>query len=154
MQQTRTWSDGVETGTTGTASPFYVDFDAVEEMQISTGGADVTMQTPGAVINLISKSGTNQFHGSTRLLVADRSLSSTNVTDDLRNQGASLGRTLNRNATRNQGDVTAATKTGPYPMDRVLWPGGLGTRAATVLAGETLHEPRWLQHTMRCPQSP
>src|SRR5262245_48473033 len=35
------------------ASPTYYDFDAFEEMQISTGGADVTMQTAGVGINLV-----------------------------------------------------------------------------------------------------
>src|SRR5262249_37920745 len=43
------------------ASPIYFDFDAFEEMQISTGGADVTMQSPGVAVNLVPKSGTHRL---------------------------------------------------------------------------------------------
>ena len=44
-------------------SPVYYDFDAFEEMQISTGGADVTMQSPGVGVNLVTKSGTDKLQG-------------------------------------------------------------------------------------------
>ena len=47
-------------------SPVYYDFDAFEEMQISTGGADVTMQSPGVGVNLVTKSGTDRLKGSGR----------------------------------------------------------------------------------------
>ncbi len=72
-------------------SPVYFDFDAFEEMQISTGGADVTMQSPGVGVNLVTKSGTDQIRGSGRYYVTDQSLQSFNVTDELRRQGASTG---------------------------------------------------------------
>ena len=39
-------------------SPTYYDFDAFEEMTINTGGVDVTQQTGGVGINLVTKSGT------------------------------------------------------------------------------------------------
>jgi hypothetical protein len=51
------------------ASPVYYDFDAFEEMQITTGGADVTMQTAGVGVNLITKSGSDKFKGSGRYYV-------------------------------------------------------------------------------------
>jgi carboxypeptidase family protein len=72
-------------------SPVYFDFDAFEEMQISTGGADVSMQSPGVAVNLVTKSGTDQFKGSTRYYVTDDTFQSINVTDDLRRQGATTG---------------------------------------------------------------
>ena len=57
------WSlDGVDItdmAATG-ASPSYYDFDAFEEMTITTGGVDVTQQTGGVGINLVTKSGTRQ----------------------------------------------------------------------------------------------
>src|SRR5262245_1653419 len=63
------WSlDGVDItdmAATG-ASPTYYDFDAFEEMTITTGGVDVTQQTGGVGINLITKSGSDRFRGSSR----------------------------------------------------------------------------------------
>ncbi len=73
------------------ASPVYYDFDAFEEMQISTGGADVTMQTAGVGINLVTKSGSDKFKGSGRYYVTDKKFQSVNVTDALRASGASSG---------------------------------------------------------------
>jgi len=88
------WSlDGIDItdmAATG-ASPVYYDFDAFEEMQISTGGADVTMQSPGVSIGLVTKSGTDKFKGSARYYVTDEKYQSTNINDTLRRQGASSG---------------------------------------------------------------
>jgi len=88
------WSlDGVDItdmAATG-ASPSYYDFDAFEEMTITTGGVDVTQQTGGVGINLVTKSGSDKFRGSSRFYVTDDSLESQNVTDALRQQGATSG---------------------------------------------------------------
>ena len=63
------WSlDGVDItdmAATG-SSPNYYDFDTFEEMTINTGGVDVTQQTGGVGINLVTKSGTDRFKGSSR----------------------------------------------------------------------------------------
>jgi hypothetical protein len=84
--------DGVDiTDMAALASPVYYDFDAFEEMQISTGGADVTMQTPGVGINIVTKSGTDRFRGSARFYLTDDSVESVNISDELRRQGASSG---------------------------------------------------------------
>ncbi len=72
-------------------SPVYYDFDAFEEMQISTGGADVTMMTPGVGINLVTKSGTDRLRGSSRGYFTNDKFESKNVTDALRKQGATSG---------------------------------------------------------------
>jgi hypothetical protein len=64
-----TWNiDGVnitDNGATG-SSPTYYDFDAFEEMQITTGGSDPRIQTPGVQLNMVTKRGTNDFKGSAR----------------------------------------------------------------------------------------
>jgi hypothetical protein len=73
------------------ASPIYYDFDSFAEMQISTGGADVTMQTAGAGVNLVTKSGSDKFKGSARYFVTDQKFQGVNVTDALRLQGATSG---------------------------------------------------------------
>src|SRR5262249_46622285 len=63
------WSlDGVDItdmSATG-ASPSYYDFDAFQEMTITTGGVDVTQQTGGVGINLVTKSGSDKLRGSSR----------------------------------------------------------------------------------------
>ncbi|MEP7118779.1 MAG: TonB-dependent receptor, partial [Acidobacteriota bacterium] len=88
------WSlDGVDItdmAATG-ASPSYYDFDAFEEMTITTGGVDVTQQTGGVGINLVTKSGSDRFKGSSRFYATDEKLESQNVTDVLRLQGATSG---------------------------------------------------------------
>ena len=72
-------------------SPVYFDFDAFEEMQISTGGADVTMMTPGVGLNLVTKSGTDRLRGSARYYYTDDQFEAVNLTDSLRTQGATSG---------------------------------------------------------------
>jgi Carboxypeptidase regulatory-like domain/TonB-dependent Receptor Plug Domain len=88
------WSlDGVDItdmSATG-ASPSYYDFDAFEEMTINTGGVDVTQQTGGVGINLVTKSGSDRFRGSSRFYVTDDSMESNNIDDSLRRQGATSG---------------------------------------------------------------
>ena len=88
------WSlDGVDItdmSATG-ASPSYYDFDAFQEMTINTGGVDVSQQTGGVGINLVTKSGTDRFKGSTRYYWTGERFQSNNITDDLRAQGASSG---------------------------------------------------------------
>src|SRR5437870_894372 len=62
--------DGVnitDMGATG-SSPTYYDFDSFEEMQVTTGGSDPRIQTPGVQLNMVTKRGTNEFRGSGRYL--------------------------------------------------------------------------------------
>ena len=73
------------------SSPSYFDFDAFEEMTITTGGVDVTQQTGGVGINLVTKSGSDRFKGSSRFYVTDQKFESNNIDDTLRAQGASSG---------------------------------------------------------------
>ena len=80
-------TDMVATG----ASPIYYDFDMLAEMQVTTGGADVTQQTGGVGINLVTRSGTDRHTGNARFLVTDKSLEDDNITDALQAQGAGAG---------------------------------------------------------------
>ena len=88
------WSiDGVDItdmSATG-ASPIYYDFDMLEEVQVSTGGADVTQQTGGVGINLVMKSGTDRFKGSARYYNTDDRFESDNITGQIRDDGAGSG---------------------------------------------------------------
>jgi hypothetical protein len=55
--------------TLGNGSPTYYDFDQFEELQILTGGNDVTKNTPGISISLVTKRGANEMRGSGRFLL-------------------------------------------------------------------------------------
>src|SRR4051812_454939 len=88
------WSiDGVDMtdlAATGSSASYY-DFDSFQEMTITTGGVDVTQQTGGVGINLVTKSGSDRFKGSSRFYVTDQKLESNNIDDTLRAQGATAG---------------------------------------------------------------
>jgi hypothetical protein len=88
------WSiDGVDItdmSATG-ASPIYYDFDMLEEMQVTTGGADVTQQTGGVGINLVMKSGTDRFKGSARYYITDEQFQGDNINDEIRRDNAGSG---------------------------------------------------------------
>jgi hypothetical protein len=61
--------DGVsvtDMGATGSSSTYY-DFDAFQEMQMTTGGTDPSIGAPGVTINMVTKRGTNEVHGSARI---------------------------------------------------------------------------------------
>ncbi len=64
-----TWNvDGVnitDMGAVG-SSPLYFDFDSFEEMQVTTGGSDPRIMTPGVQLNMVTKRGTNDFRDSGR----------------------------------------------------------------------------------------
>jgi hypothetical protein len=88
------WSlDGVDItdmSATG-ASPTYYDFDAFQEMTINTGGVDVTQQTGGVGVNLVTKSGTDRFKGSGRVYNTNDAFEANNITDTMRQNGATSG---------------------------------------------------------------
>src|SRR6266571_1873365 len=60
--------DGVSITDVGAlgSTPTYYDFDSFEEMQITTGGSDPRIKTPGIQMNFVTKRGTNDFKGSGR----------------------------------------------------------------------------------------
>jgi hypothetical protein len=78
------------------ATTMYYNFDSFEEMQYNIGGNDVTQATGGMGINLVTKSGSDKFRGSSRYLITDNKLQDDNVTDELRTQGASAGNPIQR----------------------------------------------------------
>lgn len=65
------------------ASPTYFDFGAFQEINVSTGGGDLTMQTGGFGLNMVTKRGTNQFHGGARYLMTDEKWQSSNIPAEL-----------------------------------------------------------------------
>jgi hypothetical protein len=53
------------------ASPSYYDFDAFEEMNITVGGADVTVQTGGVALNMVTRRGGNRVSLGGRFYLVD-----------------------------------------------------------------------------------
>jgi hypothetical protein len=84
----KTWAiDGlVVTDMTATGgSPSYFDFDAFQEINVTTGGADLVVGSPGIGINLVTKRGTNRFRGGARGFLTHDDLQSSNLPDALKN---------------------------------------------------------------------
>jgi uncharacterized protein (DUF2141 family) len=67
------------------SSPTYYDFDMFQEMQATTGGADVSNGTPGVALNFVLKSGSNAPRGSARWYAEDEKwkLQANNMPADL-----------------------------------------------------------------------
>jgi hypothetical protein len=75
------------------ASSFYYDFDTVQEMAITTGGADAQNATSGVQVNVVLRKGTNLPHGSLRYFYENKNLQSVNISSDL---AAALGDTTGK----------------------------------------------------------
>lgn len=57
----------------------YYDFDAIEEMQITVGGADVTVQTSGTALNLVTRRGGNKLSLEGRFYYTDKNFQAANA---------------------------------------------------------------------------
>ena len=56
--------------TLGGLSPTFYNFDSFQEIQVVTGGSDITLLNGGATFNMAVKRGTNSIHGSARYFYA------------------------------------------------------------------------------------
>jgi len=81
-----TWNlDGIpitDMAATG-ATPTYWDFDMFQEMNVTTGGSDLSSSTGGVHLNLVLKSGTNTPHGSARVYYENEGMQSNNMDPQL-----------------------------------------------------------------------
>ena len=68
------------------ASAGYYDFDSFQEMQVISGGADASISGSGTHLNMVTKRGTNEVHGSARLFDVDHNFQSTNLPAEAKNQ--------------------------------------------------------------------
>ena len=78
------------------ASPTYFDFDSFEEIQLTTGANDPSLQTGGLGINLVTKQGSNQIRGQGSFYGLNSDLQWDNITPELQDQGAGAGAPLKR----------------------------------------------------------
>ena len=87
------------------SSPTYYDFDMFQEMQVTTGGADLKAATPGVQMNMVLKSGSNTPRGSARMYFENESMQSKNLPDDLEidDRLRRVARGIERSSTRTMG---------------------------------------------------
>ncbi len=45
----------------GASSPIFFDFDALSDIEVTTGGSDLSIATPGVTVNLVTRRGTNEL---------------------------------------------------------------------------------------------
>jgi hypothetical protein len=79
---------GSITDLSSNSSPSYFNFDSLEQIQVSNGGGDVSVQSSGLAINLVTKSGSNVFKGTAMVTFENDKMQSQNVTEELFNAGA------------------------------------------------------------------
>jgi len=124
--------DGVViTDPSSISSPSYFDFDAFEEMQITTGGADVTIQTGGININLVTRRGGNRVSIGGRFYLTDQKFQSENLTQEHMDEGV-----VATNVIRNIKDY-GFNLGGPLFVDRAWWWLSIGAQdiKTTTLSG-------------------
>lgn len=115
----------------GQRPQFTVSLEAVKEFQVINSGASAEFgRSAGAFINVVTKSGTNKFHGSTFFFFRDQKLTSQNIdaqramlpTDDFRNYqfGGSFGGPIKKDKAffflsydQNKGDSTKPNSVDP-----------------------------------------
>src|SRR4051812_26422543 len=79
---------GSITDLSSNSSPSYFNFDSFSEIQVTNGGGDVSVQSSGLAINLVTKSGSNVFKGSAVGTFENDSMQGQNVTKALFDAGS------------------------------------------------------------------
>ena len=79
--------------TVGGLSPTFYNFDSFQEMQVVTGGSDVTLLNGGATFNMVTKRGANAIHGSARYFYAPNRWQTENTPAEVDLAGLSTNRT-------------------------------------------------------------
>jgi carboxypeptidase family protein len=82
---------GTVTDMASSSAPAYYDFDAFQEIQIMTAGGDASQEAGGVAINLVTKSGSNQFKGTARYYDANQKFESENAPAEVIKQGGGAG---------------------------------------------------------------
>ncbi len=77
------------------ASPTYFDFDAFEEMNVTTGGGDVTSQTSGVALNMVTRRGGNKVSLGGRFYFTDPQFQAAWTPAQLKNLGIPGSQTYN-----------------------------------------------------------
>jgi len=104
-------------------SALYYDFDMFEELNVTVGGAaDVTVQTGGVALNMVTRRGGNKMSLAGRFYLTDNFFQSTNITDELIANGV-----LDTNKIQNIKDY-GFNAGGPIIKDKLWWWGAYGVQ--------------------------
>jgi hypothetical protein len=103
----------------GTITTYY-DFDSFEEMSVTVGGADVSVQTGGVQLNMVTRRGGNKPTFGGRFYLTDSRFQANNMSDDLRKEG--LAGTNRINVIRDYGFYLS----GPIIKDKFWFYGSYG----------------------------
>jgi len=115
---------GSITDLSSNSSPSYFNFDSFEQIQVVNGGGDVSIQSSGLSINLVTKSGSNVFKGSSVFTFENDAMQGQNVSKEQFDAGANgflSGNPLQKI------DVFSAEFGGPIVRNK-LWFWGAGDR--------------------------
>jgi hypothetical protein len=99
------------------------DFDMIQELDVTVGGAaDVTVQTGGVVLNMVTRRGGNRMSLAGRFYLTDNFFQSTNITPELQAQGV-----LDTNKIQQIKDY-GLNAGGPIIKDKLWWWGAYGVQ--------------------------
>lgn len=105
----------------------YYDFDMFEELQIQTGGAaDVTIQTGGVALNMVTRRGGNKMSLAGRFYLTDNFFQDDNLTADL------IARGVTRTNKIQQIKDFGFNAGGPIIKDKLWWWGAYGVQDVFV----------------------
>lgn len=79
---------GSITDLSSNSSPTYFDFDSIDQIQVTNGGGDVSIQSSGLSINIITKSGSNVFKGTAHGTFENSSMQGQNISQAQFNAGS------------------------------------------------------------------
>jgi hypothetical protein len=79
---------GSITDLSSNSSPSYFNFDSFDQISVTNGGGDVSVQSSGLSINLVTKSGSNVFKGSAVGTFSNDKMQNNNVTEEQFGRGA------------------------------------------------------------------
>lgn len=103
------------------ASAIHYDFDAIDTISVTTGGAaDVTQQTGGVAVNVLTRRAGNTLAGSVRFFLTGDAFQASNLTSELRSAGIA-----NFNKIQQFRDYGASIG-GPLIKKRLWFWGGFG----------------------------
>ena len=103
-------------------NPTYFDFDTFDEINVTVGGADVTAQSGGIALNLVSRRGGNKISLGGRFYLTDSKFQADNMSDALRKEG--LAGTNRINVIRDYGFNLG----GPIVKDKAWFYGSYGVQ--------------------------
>jgi hypothetical protein len=129
--------DGVNITDVGSigSTPTYYDFDSFEEIQVTTGGSDPRIQTPGAQLNMVTKRGTNDFKGNARYFLAPHQWEASAKPTGEAAKFLENGNSINRN-TNQAGDAG-----GPILRDKLWFWGAYARQYIKLFVGQPIGAP-------------